>query len=42
MLELAEIFGYGQQNFLYEVVRVAVLNVVSPQPGPQQWRVEFR
>jgi hypothetical protein len=29
MLELAEIFGYGQQNLLNEVVRVAVLNVVS-------------
>ena len=42
MLELAEILGYGQQDFLNEVVRVAVLNVVSSQPRPNQRRIEIR
>jgi hypothetical protein len=40
MLELAKILGYGQQNFLNEVVRVAVLNVVSSQPRPKQGCIE--
>ena len=42
MLKLAEIFGYGQQHFLNEGARVAVLNVVPSQPGSYQRRVEIR
>jgi hypothetical protein len=42
MLELAKILRYRQQNFLNEVVGVAVLDVVSPQPRPNQRRVKIR
>jgi hypothetical protein len=42
MLEITEIRRHGQQYFLNEVVRVAVLNVVSSQPRANQRRVEIR
>jgi hypothetical protein len=42
MVEFAEILGYGQQDFLNKVLRVAVLNVVPSQPRTNQRRIKFR
>jgi hypothetical protein len=41
VLELAEILRYGQQHLLHKIIGVAVLDVVLPQPCPDQRRVQL-